>query len=88
VVFNLPLDDTTSITSFQATNVKTGEVVKGILMEKQSALDKYSDTIAEGRTAYLLEENESSFTASCGLLGPQVNISLDEKMLTLHSGRS
>lgn len=67
-----PRDETASLCGFEARNLKTNKKVTGIVKEKEEAQNKYSDSIAEGKAAYLLEEEDRNFKASVGLLAPLV----------------
>eukprot|EP01114_Cavostelium_apophysatum_P020329 TRINITY_DN6787_c0_g1_i1.p1 TRINITY_DN6787_c0_g1~~TRINITY_DN6787_c0_g1_i1.p1 ORF type:complete len:1084 (-),score=265.41 TRINITY_DN6787_c0_g1_i1:21-3155(-) len=78
-VIYFPVDSEASVNSFAAVNLKTGAKIQGVIMERERAADKYSDTIAAGKPAYMMEEDSTSdtrkqFKASIGLLAPNERV--------------
>lgn len=57
VQFSFELDLRATVCGFRAVNITTGSAVEGVIMEKEKAMNKYDDSIAEGKTSYLLRVN-------------------------------
>eukprot|EP01089_Gocevia_fonbrunei_P015018 TRINITY_DN4290_c0_g1_i4.p1 TRINITY_DN4290_c0_g1~~TRINITY_DN4290_c0_g1_i4.p1 ORF type:complete len:219 (-),score=34.57 TRINITY_DN4290_c0_g1_i4:172-828(-) len=54
-VFTFPVDNNATITDFRV-QTSTGKILLGEIQPKSQAFDNYSDSLAEGNGAYLLEQ--------------------------------